>query len=153
MGIRVRAMPSWTGDAAGKTALADRLASSRVGGPLKVLRAGIDGRHNPRRFAIGVGVSVQGAITLDSYDLGHLRRELLDPLGPTGSHEYRLARFNFQTDNGVDEGTRRANEPHVLVSDGVFLLRSELADYWELLSTLPYHPRRLSNVGSKETRG
>jgi uridine kinase len=53
-------------------------------------------------------------------------------LGPTGSHEYRLARFDYRTGSGVDEGTWQAIEPSVLVFDGVFLLRPELADCWEL---------------------
>ena len=53
-------------------------------------------------------------------------------MGPKGSHEYRLARFDYQTDSGVDQGTRKAIEPPVLVFDGVFFLRPELADCWEL---------------------
>ena len=69
---------------------------------------------------------------MDSFDLDHLRWELLDPLGPAGSHEYRLARFDYRTDRGVDEGTKQAIEPSVLVFDGVFLLRPELAGCWEL---------------------
>lgn len=64
----------------------------------------------------------------------------LDPLGPTGSHEYRLARFDYRTGSRVDEGIRQATELTVLVFDGVFLLRPELADCWELSVHLSIPP-------------
>ena len=53
-------------------------------------------------------------------------------MGPRGDREYRLARFNYRTGSGVDEGTKHATEPFVLVFDGVFLLRPELVGCWEL---------------------
>jgi uridine kinase len=119
-------------DAAGKTTLADHLASALVGGPHEVIRAGIDGWHSPEEVRYRRGRLSPEGYYLNSFDLDHLRRELLDPLGPTGSHAYRLARFDYRTDSGVDEGTRRAIKPSVLVFDGVFLLRPELAECWEL---------------------
>ncbi len=119
-------------DAAGKTTLADHLASALVGGPVRVVRAGIDGWHNPENVRYERGRFSPEGYYLDSFDLTHLRRELLDPLGPTGSHEYRLARFDYQIDSRVDQGTRLVIGPTVLIFDGVFLLRPELADCWEL---------------------
>jgi uridine kinase len=119
-------------DAAGKTTLADQLATVLVGGPAEIVRAGIDGWHNPEAVRFKRGRLSPEGYYLDAFDLPHLRRELLDPLGPTGSHEYRLAGFNYQADAGVDEGIRQAHEPYVLIFDGVFLLRPELADCWEL---------------------
>lgn len=119
-------------DAAGKTTLADHLTSALVGGPGEVIRAGIDEWHNPADVRYKRGRLSPEGYYLDSFDLPHLRRELLDPLGPTASHEYRLARFDYQTDSRTDQGTKQAMEPPVLVFDGVFLLRPELADCWEL---------------------
>jgi len=119
-------------DAAGKTTLADHLASALVGGPREVVRAGIDGWHNPEEVRYKRGRLSPVGYYKDSFDLPLLRRELLDPLGPTGSNEYRLARFDHHTDSRVDHGTRKVIRPTVLIFDGVFLLRPELADCWEL---------------------
>ena len=82
-------------DAAGETTLADRLASALVGGPHKVIRVGVDGWHNPEEIGYRRGSLSPEGYYLDSFDLYHLRRELLDPLGPTGSHAFRLARVRL----------------------------------------------------------
>jgi uridine kinase len=119
-------------DAAGKTTLADHLASALVGGPAEVVRAGIDGWHNSEDIRYKRGRLSPEGYYLDSFDLPLLRRELLDPLEPTGSHEYRLARFDYQTDQRVEQNTRQVIGPAVLIFDGVFLLRPELADCWDL---------------------
>jgi uridine kinase len=119
-------------DAAGKTTLADHLAAALVDGPQEVVRAGIDGWHNPKEVRHKRGRLSPEGYYLDSFDLAHLQKELLDPLGSAGSHEYRLARFDYQMDREVDQRKIQAIKPPVLVFDGVFLLRPELAECWEL---------------------
>jgi uridine kinase len=68
----------------------------------------------------------------DSFDYEALRRELLEPLGPGGDRGYRTAVFDFRTEARQDLPARRASEDAVLLFDGVFLLRPELRDAWDL---------------------
>jgi uridine kinase len=64
----------------------------------------------------------------DSFDLEALRRELLQPFGPGGSREYRTAVFDVVADAPL----LRAPADAVLLFDGVFLLRRELFDLWDV---------------------
>jgi uridine kinase len=68
----------------------------------------------------------------DSFDLPALRKALLDPLGPGGSREYRRVAFDLRSDSPVSEAATRAPEDAVLLIDGIFLLRPELVEEWDL---------------------
>ena len=61
-----------------------------------------------------------------------MRRELLDPLAPGGSRLYLTAVFDSRADSRRDEAQRVAAEEAALFCDGVFLLRPELRDAWDL---------------------
>src|SRR5206468_12186993 len=61
-----------------------------------------------------------------------LREALLDPLGPHGSRRYRRAVFDYRTDGSVHVEPEVAAVDAVLLFDGVFLLRPELAEAWDL---------------------
>jgi uridine kinase len=119
-------------DAAGKTILADELTPlvARSGRP--VIRASIDGFHRPRAERIGRGPESPEGYYRDSFDYATLRAALLDPLGPGGSLEHRRRAFDFRTDHPVAAPTEVASPHAVLLFDGVFLLRPELADEWDL---------------------
>jgi uridine kinase len=97
-----------------------------------VIRASIDGFHRPRSERYRLGPDSPEGYYRDSFDDEALRRELLDPLGPGGHRLYRTAVFDFGTDAPVEAHRRRAAEDAVLLFDGVFLLRPELRDCWEL---------------------
>jgi uridine kinase len=105
--------------AAGKTTFADELVEY-VRRP--VVRATIDDFHRPRseRYARGEGPE---SYYYDTFDLTSLRALLLDPLAPDGDRVYRTA---------ADAPVVVAPEEAVLVLDGVFLLRPELAGVWAL---------------------
>lgn len=118
-------------DAAGKTTLADELAPAieRHGRP--VIRASIDGFHNPRdaRYRRG-SLSPEGYFH-DSFNYPALIEALLQPLGPGGSLEFRRRAFDFRTDAPVAAPSESAPADAVLLLDGVFLLRRELRDYFD----------------------
>lgn len=119
-------------DGAGKTVLADELAA-RVGELGRAtIRASIDGFHRPsgERYA-RYGQSPEGYYR-DSFDYEALRDVLLEPLGPNGDLEYRVAMFDFRTDEPIVEEWTRAERDAVLLFDGVFLLRPQLRDSWDL---------------------
>jgi uridine kinase len=66
-------------DGAGKTTLADRLASALDAGPALILRSGIDGWHDPEAVRYRRGRLSPEGYYPDSFDLDHLKKELLDP--------------------------------------------------------------------------
>jgi uridine kinase len=68
----------------------------------------------------------------DSFDFGALRRVLLDPLGPEGDRRYRSAIFDFRVDAAQPVPAVVATDSDILIVDGVFLLRPDLYDSWDL---------------------
>lgn len=118
-------------DASGKTAFADELAPfiEALGRP--VIRASIDGFHNPAAIRRRRGPTSPEGYFHDSFNHGALVESLLQPLGPGGSLSYCLAVFDFRLDEPVHAPTERARPDAVLILDGVFLLRPELREHFE----------------------
>ena len=118
-------------DAAGKTILADELASyiGRSGRP--VIRASVDGFHRPQAERLARGPESPEGYYFDSFDYPALRAALLVPLGPGGSREFRRRTFDFRTNAPVAAPLELAPANAVLVFDGVFLHRPELFDLWD----------------------
>ena len=118
-------------DAAGKTTLADEVAPilTHLGRP--VIRASIDGFHNPAGFRRRRGSTSPEGYFLDSFNQPALVEILLDPLGPRGSLGFRRAVFDFRTDQPVDAPLERAEPNAILLLDGVFLLRAELRSHFD----------------------
>jgi uridine kinase len=119
-------------DAAGKTTLADELgvAIETLGRP--VIRASIDGFHNPASVRYERGKDSAAGYFLDSFDNQTLAKALLEPLGQDGPAHFRRAVFDFRTDRAVDGPLELAPSKAVLLFDGVFLHRQELAKFWEI---------------------
>ena len=117
-------------DAAGKTVLADELAAL-LAGKRPVIRAGIDGFHNPRAYRLRRGSDSPEGYFLDSFDYEALRNVLLDPLGPGGSGRYRRRVFDYRVDEKVEAPGEEVPPGALLLFDGVFLLRPELRAFWD----------------------
>ena len=117
-------------DAAGKTMLANELAEFSAG-KRQVIRAGIDGFHNPRELRYRRGPNSSEGYFLDSFDYETLRKLLLEPLGPGGSRRYRRAIFDYRVDGEVEAQEEEALPGAILIFDGVFLLRPELRGLWD----------------------
>jgi uridine kinase len=118
-------------DAAGKTTLADEIALAISSFGRSVIRASIDGFHNPARIRRQRGALSPEGYFLDSFNYAALRAALLDPLGPGGSLEFRRAVFDFRIDQPVEAAVEHAAPDAVLLFDGVFLLRHELRECFE----------------------
>jgi uridine kinase len=118
-------------DAAGKTVLAEELVAPLRASGRQVIRASIDGFHNPAHVRHRRGRDSPEGYYRDSFDYGALTGSLLAPLGPGGSRRYRTAVFDYRTDSEAHVQTRLAGVDAVLVFDGVFLLRAELDGYWD----------------------
>jgi uridine kinase len=119
-------------DAAGKSVLADELATLVVARGWPVIRASIDGFHRPREERYRLGPDSPEGYYRDSFDYDALRRELLDPLGPGGDRNHRTAVFDFEADRPVEMAGKHADSDAVLLFEGVFLLRPELDGVWDL---------------------
>lgn len=118
-------------DGAGKTVFADELgrAVQALGRP--VIRAGIDGFHQPRRLRYRRGRTSPDGFFHDSYDYAALRRVLLDPLRSGDHGWYRRAVFDHVEDRPADVPAEQAAAGAVLLLDGIFLHRPELAGFWD----------------------
>ena len=121
-------------DGAGKTTFADELAVVlRAAGRL-VLRASVDGFHHPREVRYRRGRTSPEGFFHDSYDLGAFHTVLLDPLAPdhVGPRRVRTAVRDHVTDTDPGAPWQIVDDATVLVLDGIFLQRDELADLWDL---------------------
>jgi uridine kinase len=118
-------------DAAGKTTLAQELVAQLRARGRPVIRASIDGFHNPARIRHARGHASPEGYYYDSFNCRALAESLLAPLGPGGSRRYRPAVFDYRTDSEVQIPMREAEVNAVLLFDGVFLLRPGLTEYWD----------------------
>ena len=118
--------------AAGKTTLADELATLLRSRGREVIRASSESFHLPRAQRYRRGEFSAEANYHDSFDYDALRRVLLDPLGPDGDRRYQSAVYDLDTDTALSPPVTTASADAVLLLDGVFLLRPELAGRWDL---------------------
>jgi len=119
-------------DAAGKTTLADSLASALSAKQREVIRISIDDFHLPRCIRYQQGSLSPEGFYEDSFNYPALINDVLQPLGPHGSRQYRLAVFDLQADKPNAAPLRSASVNAILLMDGIFLLRPELMPYWDL---------------------
>jgi uridine kinase len=118
--------------AAGKTTLADELAVVLRTRGRDVIRATIEDFLTPRSHRYRRGEDSAEGCYHDSFDFDALYRVLLDPLGPGGDRRFQRAVYDKVTDTARSEPVTTAPADAVLVFDGVFLLRPELMDRWDL---------------------
>jgi len=118
--------------ACGKSTFARALSARLAERGRRVLHTSIDGFHNPKsvRYARG-RLSAEGYYR-DARDLAAIRRELLDPLGPGGSRLVRTATFDLDADVPKPGAVIAAAADMVLIVDGTFLARPELAPAWDV---------------------
>jgi len=119
-------------DGAGKTSFADELGGFVAAKGRPVIRASVDGFHNPRAVRYHRGRHSPLGFFEDSYDYVALKRHLLDPLSPGGSRRYRQALFDVASDEAVSVIEAEAPPSAVLLFDGIFLHRPELLAYWDI---------------------
>ena len=119
-------------DGVGKTTLADELADAVRAHRRPVIRASVDGFHNPRSMRYRLGRSSPEGYFRDSFNYAALTTVLLAPLGPGGTRLYRRAVFNYRIDSELDTPFETASPDAILLFDGVFLHRPELLSHWDL---------------------
>lgn len=118
-------------DGVGKSTFADELAPLLANTDRPVIRASVDGFHNPRAVRYQRGPHSPEGFYYDSYNYAQLKAVLLDPLSPGGSRIYRTAIFDHSTDSVVEMPAQLAAPGTILLFDGIFLHRPDLRDYWD----------------------
>jgi uridine kinase len=118
--------------AAGKTTLADELAVVLRTQGREVIRATIDDFLFPRAQRYPRGEYSAEGCYLDTHDHDALNRVLLDPLGPGGHRRFQHAVYDRTADTALSPPVTTAPADAVLVFDGVFLMRPELINRWDL---------------------
>jgi len=118
-------------DGAGKTTFADELAKTLKMRGKTVIRASVDGFHNPKSIRYQRGRACPDGFFLDSYNYPGLKQALLDPLSPGGSLSYCTAIFDHLSDSPVSMQPEPVQGGAILLFDGIFLHRSELRDYFD----------------------
>lgn len=118
-------------DCAGKTTFADELGGFMESKGRNVIRASIDGFHNPPEVRYEMGKDSPEGYYLKSFNYDAIIQKLLKPLGPGGNKKYITAVYDFRTEKEVRGEIRTAPENCVLIFEGVFLMRPELKDLWD----------------------
>jgi uridine kinase len=119
--------------ASGKTTVADELAVAVRAEGRPCIRVSMDGFHNPRAVRHRQGRESAVGYYEDAYDFDALRRELLDPLGPTGSLRYRTAVLDLARDEPVVPAPQTAATDLIVIVDGSFLQRRDLNNAWDVV--------------------
>jgi uridine kinase len=114
---------------AGKTTFADALAA--VADRL-VVRATLDDFHFPRVYRHAAGRTGETVWTR-AFDYRAVRRELLEPWRREPGTPYRRRWHDPVSDTPVRDDPEPVPEGGVLLVDGVFAQRPELADLWDLV--------------------
>lgn len=135
-------------DGSGKSTFADEVAGLLEDRLVPVVRSTIDSFHRPRADRHRRGPTSPVGFYLDSHDLDAFRRELLDPIRAGAGARYRTAVFDEPNDSVVDEPSQVVTGDEVVLVDGIFLCRPELAEAWDVTVFLDGRSRvELSRLG------
>ncbi|MGH9047659.1 MAG: uridine kinase [Acidimicrobiales bacterium] len=117
--------------AAGKTTLATQLAAEIAQRGLEVIHLTMDRFHQPRARRYRQGRHSGSGYYDDAYDFEAFARAVLVPLGPGGDGRYLGRIRDLVSDAAVIEGPFEAPRDAIVVVDGSFLQRPELAPHWD----------------------
>ena len=117
-------------DGAGKTHFADELAAALTATGRSVFRASIDDFHRSLAERHARGADSPEGYYRDSFDYSTFRRVLLEPFRMGGSTAFVTAAFDHVRDLPVQSKWRTGPKDAILVLDGIFLHRPELAGLW-----------------------
>lgn len=118
--------------ASGKSTFASELAETLRLSGRPVIATTIDGFHNPRSMRHRKGRDSAEGYYYDAYNYAAVVEYLLAPLGPGGSLVYQTEVFNLKKDVPLEIAAQKAKSNSILIVDGSFALRNELADCWEV---------------------
>jgi uridine kinase len=118
-------------DGSGKTTFAGELATAVRSLGRDVVQISADNFHQQRALRHRRGRNSAEGFWLDSYDYPTLRADVLDGFGRSGTGRYREASHHLASDRLLDLPWRTAAPGAILILDGLFLHRAELAEEWD----------------------
>jgi len=119
-------------DAAGKTTFANDLEIKIQELDRPVIRASLDGFHQPRHIRYAEGNLSPLGYFQDSFDIPSFKKNLLDPLSSSGNRYIRTAIYDHQKEEKVERISFQVPERAILLCDGIFLQRPELVEGWDV---------------------
>jgi len=119
------------GGAAGKTTFANELVEPLEKLGRNVIRATIDGFHNPPEIRRKQGKFSPEGYLEDSYNYSMLIKYLLEPLGPNGNLNYKESVYNFRINQQTNAEVKKAKQNSILIFEGIFLFNKHLFSYWD----------------------
>lgn len=126
----------------GKSTFGDELAAVIRGRGVTVIRSTTDSFHRPRVERMRRGPRSPEGFYADSHQLDVIVDELLRPFAD-GAGRVRVAAFDEPSDTPIDEFAEvDPSERTLLIFDGLFLQRPELAPFWDEVVYLDADERR-----------
>jgi uridine kinase len=132
VGLRRPAVVAVDGvDGAGKTTFAWQLAAAieDAGRPAIVVHE--DDFLAPRQVRYRLGRDSPEGYFRDSYDVPALIDHVIEPLQPGGDRKVRRRVFDHRTDTRLDAPVEEVPVDAVVIVEGMFLHRDELAEVWD----------------------
>jgi uridine kinase len=117
----------------------------------EAFRASIEDFHTPRSFRERNGRFSPSALYDDGYDYSVLQRVLLDPFRATSGTGFVLAAFDANRDAPFQSKWTTATPDALLIIDGLFLNRRQLAGFWNYSVWLE-SPREAAEEAAAEGR-
>ena len=119
-------------DGSGKTTFAGHLATrySDLGRTAHVVH--MDDFLNPRAVRYRLGRDSPEGFFRDTYDLSTLTTHVVEPVRRGGSTAIVGRAFDFRIDQPVHEEPTAIGVADVVLVEGMFLHRDELADVWDM---------------------
>lgn len=116
-------------DGSGKTSFAANLANEIHVRPVFVIH--MDDFLNPAPVRHAKGRASPEGFWEDTYNYGALYDQLLAPLGPHGDGWYSPASYDAETDRIAQTEVLWAPSDALVLVEGMFLHRNELASHWD----------------------
>jgi len=117
-------------DGSGKTTFAADLAARITQRPVILIH--VDDFLNPTSTRHARGRRSPEGFWLDSYNYRALDEYVLESLSPRGNGRYRAASYDPATDSIIRPPAASAPQDAIVLIEGMFLHRGELADRWDL---------------------
>jgi len=118
-------------DGAGKTHLANELAAELTTRGEQVIRASTDNFHNPRHIRHQQSKTPPASFYQNSFNYESLITNLLNPLSPNGTGKYTTKIYDIRTETPTTPTFEQVANEAILIFDGIFAHRKELADFWD----------------------
>lgn len=117
--------------ASGKTTFANRLVEPLRKLGRTVIRASIDGFHNPPEIRYRQGKGSPIGYVEDSFDKSAVIENVLRPLGPDGNLSYRESLFDFVSNQKTQTKPQQALAESILIFEGVMLFCDQLVHHFD----------------------